>query len=380
MCQLIRNVLISCVILGASFSLVHAAELVDLEEIKNRLITESLDSETRVSTVSMIDRSGELKQYSRFYSTRQFSPNRYTAAVRDKEEPDAEALSDSCRLTSYFRRLPRSFKTSVDLNLNGLSSNDAQQYGVINTESFFSALEERANEAQDESGLYTFTDFGNGFIPLSDLYTRPAGTAAFTDTWSGPAIHISVTPRISDDGNLLINYVENSVNTLTRYVGYDVPFGVFENLSDRVSGLWDSGRLSADITVTFMPDFDSTLESRESRRFSGNALELAEFLGGMIGRKFLDYAELDSCALEYYKPKMVTTNQLIVPSGLNAGVTQETQFLLLPGLPGEANALNSDTLDNIKVASVFSLKEHETIIRVIDDENINLTGFSVIPL
>jgi hypothetical protein len=129
-----------------------------------------------------------------------------------------------------------------------------------------------------------------------------------------------------------------------------------------------------------MPDFDSTLESRESRRFSGNALELAEFLGGMVSRKFLDYAELDKCALEYYKPKMVTTNQLIVPSGLNAGVTQETQFLLLPGLPSEANALNSDILDNIKVASVFSLREHETVIRVIDEENINLTGFSVIPL
>lgn len=77
---------------------------------------------------------------------------------------------------------------------------------------------------------------------------------------------------------------------------------------------------------------------------------------------------------------MVTTNQLIVPSGLNAGVTQETQFLLLPGLPSEANALNSDILDNIKVASVFSLQEHETVIRVIDEENINLTGFSVIPL
>lgn len=358
----------------------HAAELVDLEEIKSRLITESLDSETRVSTVSMIDRSGELKQYSRFYSTRQFSPNRYTAAAIDKEEPDAEALSDSCRLTSYFPRLPRSFKTSVDLDLNGLSSNDAQQYGVINTESFFAALEERANEAQDESGLYTFSDFGNGLIPLSDLYTRPAGTAVFTDTWSGPAIHISVTPRISDDGNLLINYVENSINSLTRYVGYDVSLDVFESLPDRVSGLWDSGRLSADITVTFMPDFDSTLESRESRRFSGNALELAEFLGGMVSRKFLDYAELDKCALEYYKPKMVTTNQLIVPSGLNAGVTQETQFLLLPGLPSEANALNSDILDNIKVASVFSLQEHETVIRVIDEENINLTGFSVIPL
>jgi hypothetical protein len=380
MCQLIRNVLVSCVILGVSFSLVHAAELVDLEEIKSRLITESLDSETRVSTVSMIDRSGELKQYSRFYSTRQFSPNRYTAAAIDREEPDAEALSDSCRLTSYFPRLPRSFKTSVDLDLNGLSSNDAQQYGVINTESFFAALEERANEAQDESGLYTFSDFGNGLIPLSDLYTRPAGTAVFTDTWSGPAIHISVTPRISDDGNLLINYVENSVNSLTRYVGYDVSLDVFESLPDRVSGLWDSGRLSADITVTFMPDFDSTLESRESRRFSGNALELAEFLGGMVSRKFLDYAELDKCALEYYKPKMVTTNQLIVPSGLNAGVTQETQFLLLPGLPSEANALNSDILDNIKVASVFSLQEHETVIRVIDEENINLTGFSVIPL
>jgi hypothetical protein len=380
MCQLIRNVLVSCVILGASFSLVHAAELVDLEEIKSRLITESLDSETRVSTVSMIDRNGELKQYSRFYSTRQFSPNRYAAVAIDKKEPDAEALNDSCRLTSYFRRLPRSFKTSVDLDLNGLSSNDAQQYGVINTESFFSALEERANEAQDESGLYTFSDFGNGLIPLSDLYTRPAGTAALTDTWSGPAIHISVTPRISDDGNLLINYVENSVNSLTRYVGYDVSLAVFESLSDRVLDLWDSGTLSADITVTFMPDFDSTLESRESRRFSGNALELAEFLGGMVRRKFLDYAEFDKCALEYYKPKMVTTNQLIVPSGLNAGVTQETQFLLLPGLPSEANALNSDILDNIKVASVFSLQEHETVIRVIDEENINLTGFSVIPL
>ena len=258
MCQLIRNILVLCVILGAGFSLVHAAELVDLEEIKNRLITESLDSETRVSTVSMIDRSGELKQFSRFYSTRQFSPNRYTVALIDGEEPDAKAPSESCRLTSYFRRLPRSFKTSVDLDLNGLSSNDAQQYGVINTESFFSALEERANEAQDESGLYTFTDFGNGLIPLSDLYTRQAGSAAFTDAWSGPAIHILATPRISDDGNLLINYVENSVNTLTRYVGYDVSFGVFESLSDRVSGLWGSGRLTADITVTFMPDFDST--------------------------------------------------------------------------------------------------------------------------
>lgn len=358
----------------------YSAELADLEEIKNRLISESLDSETRVSTISLIDRSGELKQYSRFYSTRQFSSDRYSTAAIGKTAPDAEAYGDSCHITSQFRRLPRSFKTSLDLDRKGLNSKSAQLYDVIGTESFIAAFEESANEAREKSGLYTFAEFGNGLVPLSDLYTRQGGTAVFVDTWSGPSIHISVAPRISDGGNLLINHVENSVNSLTRYVGYDVSFGVFESLSDGVSGLLGGGRLSADITVTFMPDFDSTRETRESQRFSGNALELAEFLGGIISRKFLDYAELDKCALEYYKPELVTTNQLIVPSGLSAGVTQETEFLLLPGLPNEAHALNSDTLDNIKIARVFSLKEHETVIIVTDEEKINLTGYSVVPL
>lgn len=77
---------------------------------------------------------------------------------------------------------------------------------------------------------------------------------------------------------------------------------------------------------------------------------------------------------------LVTSNQLVVPSGLNAGVTQETQFLILPGLPSEVNALNSDTLDNIKTAKVVSLRKHDTVIRVTDEENINLTGYSVVPL
>lgn len=358
----------------------HSAELADLEEIKNRLISESLDSETRVSTISLIDRSGELKQYSRFYSTRQFSSDRYSTAAIDKTASDAEAYGDSCHITSQFRRLPRSFKTSLDLDLKGLNSKSAQLYDVIDTESFVAAFEGSANEAREKSGLYTFAEFGNGLIPLSDLYTRQGGTVVFVDTWSGPSIHISVAPRISDGGNLLINHVENSVNSLTRYAGYDMSFGVFESLSDGVSSLFGGGELSADITVTFMPDFDSTRETRESQRFSGNALELAEFLGGIISRKFLDYAELDKCALEYYKPKLVTTNQLIVPSGLSAGVTQETEFLLLPGLPNEAHALDSDTLDNIIIARVFSLKEHETVIIVTDEEKINLTGYSVVPL
>ena len=44
-------------------------------------------------------------------------------------------------------------------------------------------------------------------------------------------------------------------------------------------------------------------------------------------------------ALEFYKPKLVLSNQLAVSSDANAGVTQTTQFLLLPGLPSEVNVL-----------------------------------------
>ena len=64
--------------------------------------------------------------------------------------------------------------------------------------------------------------------------------------------------------------------------------------------------------------------------------------------------------IKFYKPKLVLSNQLAVSSGLNAGVTQTTQFLLLPGLPSEVNVLNSDTLDSIRTAEFISLKEHET--------------------
>ena len=100
----------------------------------------------------------------------------------------------------------------------------------------------------------------------------------------------------------------------------------------------------------------------------------------MISRKFGDFAKSDRCALEFYQPKLVLSNQLAVSSGINAGVTQTTQFLLLPGLPSEVNVLNSDTLGSIRTAEVVSLKEHETVIRVTGDENINLTGYSVVPL
>src|SRR6056300_1583179 len=102
MWKLIRNFLLICSISVASCSMVQSAESVNLEEIKNRLITESLNSETRVSTVSLIDKSGELKQYSRFYSTRKFFPNHYASSASDKAASDTNANGDACYLTKYF--------------------------------------------------------------------------------------------------------------------------------------------------------------------------------------------------------------------------------------------------------------------------------------
>ena len=74
----LNNITLSiCLIFGAICPSLQSAETAKLEEIKSQLISESLNSETRVSTVSSIDESGGLKQYSRFYSARQFYPNRY---------------------------------------------------------------------------------------------------------------------------------------------------------------------------------------------------------------------------------------------------------------------------------------------------------------
>ncbi len=380
MWQLTRNFLLICLLSVASCSFVQSAESIDLEEIKRQLITESLNSETRVSTVSLIDKSGELKQYSRFYSTRKFFPNHYASSASDKAASDTNANGDACYLTKYFNRLPRSFKTFVDIDLNGLNSNSAQQYDVVKTERFGEALEESANDSQDETGLYVFAEFDISLVPLSDSYAQPIGIENLMETWSGPVINILVTPRVPAQKNALIGYAENSLNSITDYFGYNVSLNIFDRVYNDGFNFSDNGKLSADVTVTFTPDFDSNVQSQESARFSGSALELAEFLGSIISRKFHEFAEIDKCVLEYYKPMLVTSNQLVVPSGLSAGVTQETQFLILPGLPSEVNALNSDTLDNIKTAKVVSLRKHDTVIRVTDEENINLTGYSVVPL
>ncbi len=380
MYQLTNITLSICLIFGAICPSLQSAETAKLEEIKSQLISESLNSETRVSTVSSIDESGGLKQYSRFYSARQFYPNRYFTGAFDETASVASANGASCYLTSYFRRLPRSFKTIVDLDLSGQTSKNAQQFDVVNKEDFVAALVEKANDLKNETGLYAFAEDNSRLVPLSDSYTQPAGMATVADSWSGSKINILLTPRISTDRSKLVTYAENSLNSLTNYIGYDISFGMFERFPAGLLHLSDSGRLSVDVTITFTTDFDTNLESQESQSFSGNAAELAELVGDMISRKFGDFAESDRCALEFYKPKLVLSNQLAVSSGLNAGVTQTTQFLLLPGLPSEVNVLNSDTLDSIRTAEVVSLKEHETVIRVTGDENINLTGYSVVPL
>ena len=360
--------------------MVQSAESVDLEEIKNRLITESLNSETRVSTISLIDKSGELKQYSRFYSTRRFFPNHYTSRAKGRAASEISTSGDVCYFTNYFNRLPRSFKTIVDIALDGLDTDTAQQYDVIKTEGFGAVLEKRANDAQEETGLYIFAEFDTSLVSLSDVYAQPTGTANFMDPWSGPAIDISVTPRTPAQKNSFISYTEKSLDSIIDYFGYNVSWNDFVRDANGGLDLSDNRKLSVDVTVIFTPGFDSTVQSQESASFFGSALELADFLGSLISQKFHDFAEVDKCALEYYKPTLVTSHQLVIPSGLNAGVTQETQFLLIPGLPSEFNALNSDTLGDIKTAKVVRLKEHEAVIRVTDDENINLTGYSVVPL
>lgn len=380
MYQLTNITLSICLIFGAICPSLQSAETAKLEEIKSQLISESLHSETRVSTVSSIDESGGLKQYSRFYSARQFYPNRYFTGAFVETASMASTNAASCYLTSYFRRLPRSFKTIVDLDLSGLTSKNAQQYDVVNKEDFVAALVERANDLKNETGLYAFAEYDSRLVSLSDSYTQPAGMATVSDSWSGSNIHILLTPQISTDRSNLVRYAENSLNSLTNYIGYDISFDMFERFPTGLLHLSDSGRLAVDVTITFTTDFDTNLESQESQSFSGNAVELAKLVGDIISRKFRDFAESDKCALEFYKPKLVLSNQLAVSSGLNAGVTQATQFLLLPGLPSEVNALNSDTLDSIRTAEVVSLKEHETVIRVTGDENINLTGYSVVPL
>ena len=129
------------------------------------------------------------------------------------------------------------------------------------------ALVEKANDLKNETGLYAFAEYNTRLAPLSDSYTQPAGMATVADSWSVLKINILLTPRIPTDQSKLVSYAENSLNSLTNYIGYNVSFGMFEKFRTGLLHLSDSSRLSVDITITFSTDFDTNLESQESQSF-----------------------------------------------------------------------------------------------------------------
>ena len=397
---------------------------VNLQEIKDQLIEESLNTVVEVRTLSLLNEEGELKQFSRFYSGRQFqSPysqlnNESQESVRTEvkapdvrsnrvaftssaiplgiarklpQSPNTQLNSEgqelafldgadtsACEITNNFRFLPRGFQANIGFDFSSKTQPgphvlDSQQEQII--DEFTAAINRQVNE----SGMYLYRDTASNPFPYAQTRS-PGGSAGVSSVLN---IDIKLIEAQNEDGtfsdiiDVPVNFVGNAVG---QYFGHDLNLMPLRRLKNVVKAQ-NNAEFSAEVRIAFYPNFLTEMQEVSERAlFSGTTSELINLLIGLVTNQFEYYRESHRCEMEYFVAYQDAFDGMLIPVGRYSGVNNSSKFLLMPSRPSHEQILNEDYMNLIRLAEVVKVDQHFTALQVVDDAGFDITGYSVIPL
>lgn len=396
---------------------------IDLQDIKDQLIEESLNSVVEVRTLSLLNSEGELKQFSRFYSGRQFqspysqgnslgqelppsevenindsrSRVRFTSSaipisVAQKLQPtysdfnsqtqvalsSGNASNSDCEITNNFTFLPRGFVSNFSFDFSDKSQPgshvlETQQELII--DEFMTVI----NAQVDENGLYLYREDVINPFP----YASPQLVASNSLDRSTIDIEIKlIEVKNRDQG--LADWVDAPLkvvgNTLGNYFGHNLNLAPMRQLQNRVYAQ-NNDEFSAELHIASNPNFlPQSQDLSERTLFSGTVNELVDFLSSLVTKQFEYYRDSHRCEMEYFVAYRNELDDMLIPVGTFSGINNSSKFILMPSKPSHQQVLNEDYIDLIRLAETVRVDEHATTLQVVGDLELDITGYAVIPL